>query len=121
MDTKALQTKTEELLAAGKKITFRWDCGNDEALIYMSIDGKEVDYNDPVYENLSISFDEYLCEYLDLPSAGEFSMEGLASIEKREDGIYIVYLNVMKGYADDSGEWQEVNEEERNEVLLFQD
>ena len=120
MDTTALRAKTEELLAAGKKITFRWDCGNDEALVYMSIDGKEVNYSDPVYENLSSSFDEYLCEYLDLPSAGEFSLEGLASIEKRDDGIYIVFVNVTKGYADETGEWQEVNEEERDEVKLFE-
>lgn len=120
MDTTALQAETEKLLAAGKKITFRWDCGNDEALIYMSVDGKEIDYKDPYYDGLFISFDEYLCEYLDLPSAGEFSLEGLASIEKRDDGIYIVYVNVTKGYADETGEWQEVNEEERDEVKLFE-
>jgi hypothetical protein len=119
MDTTDLRQKTEALLAAGKKITFRWDCGNDEALIYTAIDGKQIGYKDETYGDLDMEYGDYLHEYLDLPSAGEFSLEGLASIEKRDDGIYIVFVNVTKGYADESGEWQEVNEEERDEVKLF--
>ena len=68
-----LKAETLKILKAGKEITLEWDCGGDEAIISTFMDRELMDYRDPFVEQLYI----YLVNYLNLPSVGEFDLEGI--------------------------------------------
>ena len=72
-------------LNEGKKITVKWDCGGDEAFVYPSIDGVEIDYQDEIHEE----FEFFLIEKLEIPDAGEFSLEGKGVIFIEDGNIVI--------------------------------
>lgn len=83
------------LLEAGRVLTVSWDCGGDDHMVTVQIDGVEqgFDFGDDYYSWLCATQDEYeqylsritnlpvllsgfLAEQLRLPSVGDFQMQG---------------------------------------------
>lgn len=91
-----LEKKIREILSTGKKLTIKWDCGGDEALVYPYVDGKGVDFGDPLFLDL----DMFIINFLELPSAGEFAMDGKGEIILEEESVYLVCESILRGYED---------------------
>lgn len=106
------ENKIYDLLKSNKKITLRWDCGGDEALIYSFIDGKEIDFEDP----LSSELDMLILNAIELPSVGEFSMDGTGEIILEDDKVYLVCESIFRGYEDYTQEGESLGWKETNEV-----
>ena len=75
-----LKRQIEAILHADQKLSIKWDCGNDEALTTVFINDEALAYNDEFQEELSM----YILNYLDLPDAGDFQMEGGGVIIKEQ-------------------------------------
>ena len=108
-----LKEETIKLIQSGKEISLKWDCGGDEAIITIYLDGERMDYNDKFVEDLYI----YLVNYLNLPDVGEFSMEGKGKLIEEKGDVYIEYESIMKGFMDygergEKAEWIQVNRRE---------
>ena len=111
--TQALEPQVRALLGNGHALTVRWDCGGDESFVYTQLDGQElpVNFNDP--HDLSHQLDQYLTMKLNLPSAGEFSMEGTGRIFQEGPEVIIEYQS--EAFGDDS--WMEdLSDEELAEM-----
>ena len=70
-----------------------------------------MEYEDKYVEQLDI----YLVNYLNLPSVGEFEMNGEGKLIEVNGEIYIEYESIMRGFEGfdedfNSTGWQEVNE-----------
>lgn len=74
-----LKTTLQQLLQQGDTITLKWDCGGDEALIYIQYNNKPIseDRNAPKWVDALCM---HLLNTIGLPSAGEFSMDGKGEI-----------------------------------------
>ena len=72
-------------LNANRKVTVKWDCGGDESFVYPYIDGVEVGYDDEIHD----VFEQFLIAELDIPDAGEFSLQGQGTIFI-EDGKIVI-------------------------------
>lgn len=72
-------------LDANRKVTVKWDCGGDESFVYPYIDGVEVGYDDEIHD----VFEQFLISELDIPDAGEFSLQGQGTIFI-EDGKIVI-------------------------------
>lgn len=110
-DKLQLEAQITEILNAGKKLSVKWNCGGDEAIVTLFLDDKEVPYNDKFAQGL----DMFLVNYLNLPDVGEFSMDGGGNIIEQNDKLYIEYESITRGYESyskdyESSEWKEVNE-----------
>ena len=110
MDNKSqLEEAIFAAIEARKKITVKWDCGGDEAIIKVLVDGAELTYNNA----FAMELDMYLVNYLNLPDAGEFSMTGNGEIVEENEELYIVYESILKGVEDyETGRWKELNEKD---------
>jgi hypothetical protein len=106
-------------LKANRKITVRWDCGGDEAFVYPSIDGEEVDSMDTIHE----LFEHFLIEKLNIPDAGEFTLTGKGTIFIEADKIIIEHSAEGEALIDyDEETEQEIYEqitEELTRSILF--
>ena len=101
----------KEILDSGKKITLKWNCGGDQAIVTTYIDGEKIGLNDDIGEQIDI----YIINFLNLPDVGEFEMEGNGEIIDEEGKIYLECESILIGYEtySDTGEdfgWKEVNE-----------
>lgn len=110
-DKPQFEAQILEFLNAGKKVSVKWNCGGDEAIVTLFLDDKEVPWND----KFAREFDLYLVNYLNLPDVGEFSMDGVGNIIEENDKLYIEYESITRGYESyskdyESSEWKEVNE-----------
>ncbi|MGH1337346.1 MAG: hypothetical protein ACRBFS_14580 [Aureispira sp.] len=97
MTTEELKGQLTKHLQEGEKITVSWDCGSDEAFAYIHIDGEQLTYDDPLGE----AMDLYLIDYLELPSAGEFSLKGKGEITLEEEKLWITYASDSEYYWDE--------------------
>lgn len=96
-------------IQSGNEITVKWNCGGDEAIISLFINGEQLKYDNPFVQELDL----YLINYLNLPDVGEFDMEGLGKFIIENDEVYIEYESIMKGMEDyENGGWKEINERE---------
>lgn len=105
------ERKIKEILTSGRKLTLKWECGGDEALVYPFVDGKEMNFESDLYSEI----DMLILNLLELPSAGEFSMDGTGEVILENNKIYLVCESIMHGYEDYSMEgeslgWKDVNE-----------
>lgn len=108
IDVKEVKSKLLSLLKSNHKITLTWDCGGDEAFIHFLVDGNELfDQEDSFTED----FEWYLLNKLQLPDAGEFSMEGGGTVTLEGERISLEYESILKGYEGDDG-WEDVNQKE---------
>ncbi|MFK8102816.1 MAG: hypothetical protein AB8G15_09840 [Saprospiraceae bacterium] len=103
-----LKYSLQDLLEEGKQIKVTWDCGGDEAILGIWIDEKRLAYDHELAEALDL----YLINYLELPSVGEFQMEGGGSITQTEEGLLFSYLSDVKYVAYEPGEFPPVGEDE---------
>ena len=103
-----LKEEIIHLVKEGKVITLKWDCGGDEVHVQIYLDGKEIDYTKSIFEALDI----HVLNHLNLPDAGEFSMEGGGTIIEEDGKIYIEYESRWTGYEGETGEWVNTNERE---------
>lgn len=106
-------------LNANRKVTVRWDCGGDEAFVYPSIDGEEVDSMDEIHEE----FEYFLIEKLEIPDAGEFTMKGKGTIFIEHGKIVIEHSaegKVLMDYDEKSKKeiWEDITEDLTKSVLF---
>ena len=112
-----------EELKKGKEITVEWNCGGDEAILSVHWEEEEISYGDAFAEDIDI----YLSIKLNLPDAGEFSMEGGGKLIAENDDVFLVYESRLKGYEDFDEEynylgWKEVDELDKDnsgKIVLF--
>ncbi len=95
-----LKYSLQDLLEEGKQIKVTWDCGGDEAILSIWIDEVRLPYDHELAEALDL----YLVNYLELPSVGEFQMEGGGKITQTEEGLLFSYLSDVKYVAHDPDE-----------------
>ena len=113
MALKPLETRMLALLQAGRTLTVRWDCGNDESFVYTAVDGVEQSFNYNAPGDLAAEMDPYLTDLLELPAAGEFDMHGTGRIFL--DGPDVVLEYQSEAFTDDS--WmQEMSDEQLDEM-----
>jgi hypothetical protein len=106
-----LKEKILASIEAGKKITLKWDCGGDEALISVFMNNEQLKYDNAFSQELEL----YLVNYLNLPDTGQFELEGDGEIIQENEGLFIVYESILKGiedYENEEGGWKEVNEKD---------
>lgn len=94
MTTEELQQELQQLIQEGKTITVSWDCGGDEAFAYIQINGQQLEFGNPLAE----AMDMFLINRLDLPSAGEFTLEGGGSITLEEGELWLDYASESQFY-----------------------
>ncbi|MEL6836249.1 MAG: hypothetical protein AAFP77_24850 [Bacteroidota bacterium] len=120
-----LYTQCQQLLSAGQPIELRWDCGGDEAIIYLMEKSKSLNETNPEFVS---SLTLYLANYLELPDVGEFSMKGQGTLSLKDEDVIITFESIMEGYVDydpdsDTASYLEINEVEPDysgELKLFQ-
>ena len=96
-----LKQKIKDILATGKRIKLEWECGGDEAFLYILIDDKQITYKD-ITDDLEglIELEIYLMNFLNLPDAGEFSLQGGGKIIEENDNLYLVCESTMSYYEE---------------------
>lgn len=102
-----LKKQLNELLIAGKKITIDFNCGNDEAHITPFIDGKIAEYG-KLYFNL----EELIFVELNLPSNGEYMVQGSGYLTIEDNDIFLYYD--LEGFTYD---WENDSDDEEEENL----
>lgn len=104
-DFSALQARVLALLQAGHTLAVRWDCGNDESLLFVGLDGVELpfDYTQPATD-LAVSLSNYLLDLLELPGVGAFELRGGGQLTLEGSSIVLHY---QSEYVDYEGEWME--------------
>jgi hypothetical protein len=107
MKNETLEYQIKELLKEEKLIKIEWDCGNDEAIVSVYINQKQLDYNDPIHTYIEL----FLLNKIELPNAGEFSMKGIGQIIQMQKYIYLIASSTMLSYFDyDKEKEVELNE-----------
>ena len=101
----SLEKQITDLLQAGRALTVGWHCGGDESFVSTFLDGQPVAANYADAQDLAVLLDAYLTELLDLPSVGEFDMEGEGRIFRDGADIVIEYQSVANTYWDE--DWKE--------------
>ncbi len=109
-----LKEKIITILNEGKELTLIWNCGGDEAIIDVFIDGKSQPYDGEFISSLCM----FITNFMNLPDAGEFAMEGKGKILLENNNIYLECESILKGYEGFTKEgdylgWVEVNEVEQ--------
>ncbi len=123
---KKLKIELLSFLKSGKRITFAWNCGGDEAMVDTNLGKEGIQLSSDEMEYL---LQDYVYTFLNLPDVGEFSMTGEGELKEKEGDIYIEYESTLIGYQDgdehnpDLG-WKEVNEKDEENSgykKLFED
>lgn len=109
MNQQELKDRLIHFLQQGDSIQLKWDCGGDEALIYIHRNGQPISYEEP----WAAAFELYIFNKLSLPSAGEFSMEGKGTLLYKAGALFLDCASYWKGYADED-DWKEVNDYEED-------
>lgn len=118
-DYSSLPAQLVALLQAGHAITVRWDCGSDDHLVTMQLDGVEQgfdfgeDYDwvrfaeQEEYEqylsritNVPLLLSSFLAEQLGLPSVGEFRMQGGGE-------IFLEGQRIVLDFQSDATAWDD--------------
>ena len=96
-----LKKQLIEILELGKHITLEFNCGNDEAHIVPFIDEKQLDYGE-----LYFSLEELIYVEFNLPSNGEYRVNGTGYLELKDGDIYIICD--LEGFMNDWGDDEEL-------------
>ncbi|MGI4869925.1 MAG: hypothetical protein ACRYFX_01970 [Janthinobacterium lividum] len=108
----ALKTELTTLLQAGHALAVRWDCGNDESLLFIDLDGAELPFD---YANAATDLPVRLCDYLldllELPGVGAFELRGGGRIALEGTNLVLEYQSEYVDYEGDwAAEWTEEEE-----------
>jgi len=74
-------------------LAFTWESGNDEAFVEFN------DYNE-VEQDKFECLEEYIVDKLNIPDAGEFSMNGNGTLYIADNFVKAKYSSTMKGIID---------------------
>ena len=109
-----LYTRVLSLLQTGHALAVRWDCGNDESILFIDLDGAELafDYTDP--NNLAVSLSNYVLDLLELPGVGAFELRGGGRIVLENGKIVLHY---QSEFVDYEGDWLDELSEEQKAAL----
>lgn len=117
-----LKTTLESLLKQGDTITLKWDCGGDEALI-------DIQYNNTLISETPNAPDwvdalyMHLLNTIQLPSAGEFSMDGKGELLLQDQKILLTCTSYWRGYTDyqlrEDGDYEEIYIDEDEQADEF--
>jgi hypothetical protein len=109
-----LYARVLSLLQAGHALAVRWDCGNDESILFIDLDGAELafDYTDP--NNLAVSLSNYVLDLLELPGIGAFELRGGGRIVLEGDKVVLHY---QSEFVDYEGDWLDELSEEQEAAL----
>ena len=82
-----------EALDSGKKFTVGFECGGDETLVDFHLDGKQLDWQNPICEELfQILYDQF-----ELPNAGEWFLKGDGTFSKEGDKLHMTFAWTTSG------------------------
>ncbi len=109
-----LEARVRALLQAGHTLAVRWDCGNDESLLYIDLDGTELPFNYRDPYDLADSLCDYLLGLLELPGVGAFELRGGGRMVLEEEAVVLHY---QSEFVDYEGDWLDELSEEQKAAL----
>ncbi|MGI4762141.1 MAG: hypothetical protein ACRYF0_15645 [Janthinobacterium lividum] len=109
-----LYTRVLSLLQAGHALAVRWDCGNDESILFIDLDGAELACDYTVPNDLAVSLSNYVLDLLELPGIGAFELRGGGRIVLENGKIVLHY---QSEFVDYEGEWVDALSEEQEAAL----
>jgi hypothetical protein len=109
-----LEACVRALLHAGHTLAVRWDCGNDESLLYIDLDGAELPFNYRDPHDLADNLCDYLLGLLELPGVGMFELRGGGRIVLEGEAVVLTY---QSEFVDYEGEWIDALTEEQEAAL----
>lgn len=109
-----LRTRVLALLQAGHALAVRWDCGNDESILAIDLDGAELPCNYTDADDLAVNLSNYLLDLLELPGVGAFELRGGGYIVLEGEAVVLHY---QSEYIDYDGDWLDELTEEQEAAL----
>lgn len=100
-----LSTRVIALLQSGHALAVRWDCGNDESILFIDLDGAELPFNYTDTNDLAVNLTGYLLDLLELPGIGAFELRGGGHLVLEGEEVVLHYKSE---FVDYEGDW--VNE-----------
>jgi len=109
-----LYTRVLSLLQAGHALSVRWDCGNDESILFIDLDGAELAFDYTAPSDLAVNLSNYVLDLLELPGVGAFELRGGGRIVLKNDKTVLHY---QSEFIDYEGEWLDRLSEEQEAAL----
>jgi hypothetical protein len=102
MPTTNLQSRVVALLQGGHTLAVRWDCGNDESILFIDLDGVELPFDYADANDLAVHLTDYLLDLLELPGIGAFELRGGGRIVLEGEEVVLHYTSE---FIDWEGDW----------------
>jgi hypothetical protein len=102
MPTTNLQSRVLALLQGGHTLAVRWDCGNDESILFIDLDGVELPFDYADANDLAVNLTDYLLDLLELPGIGAFELRGGGRIVLEGEEVVLHYTSE---FIDWEGDW----------------
>ena len=97
-----LSTRVSALLQSGHTLAVRWDCGNDESILFIDLDGAELPFDYADTNDLAVNLCNYLLDLLELPGVGAFELRGGGHIVLEGEELVLHYKSE---FIDYEGDW----------------
>jgi hypothetical protein len=110
-----LEARVRTLLQTGHTLAVRWDCGNDESLLFVDLDGAELPFNYRDPHDLADNLCDYLLGLLELPGVGSFELRGGGPIVLENNQLILTY---QSEFVDFEGEWLDALTDEQRAALV---
>ena len=95
-DRTAIKQQWTDILNSGRKVTFEWDCGGDETIVDLFVDGENQSQTDEAEDLIDVIIEE-----LQLPNAGEYFVHGKAELLQDGDQLKINHTSQHSGVSWD--------------------
>ena len=109
-----LSSRVSALLQSGHTLAVRWDCGNDESILFIDLDGAELPFNYTDVNDLAVNLTDYLLNLLELPGIGGFELRGGGHIVLEGEEVVLHYKSE---FVDYEGSWVDELTEEQEAAL----
>jgi hypothetical protein len=114
LSAKDLSSRVSALIQSGHTLAVRWDCGNDESILFIDLDGAEMPFDYTASDDFATNLTDYLLDLLELPGVGAFELRGGGHIVL--DGEEVV-LHYKSEFIDYEGSWVDELTEEQEAAL----
>jgi hypothetical protein len=114
LSAKDLSSRISALLQSGHALAVRWDCGNDESILFIDLDGAELPFDYADANDLAGNLCDYLLDLLELPGIGAFELRGGGRIVLENEEIILHYKSE---FVDYEGDWVNELSEEQEAAL----
>lgn len=114
LSTNELSTRVLALLQSGHALAVRWDCGNDESILFIDLDGAELPFDYTAADDLAVNLCDYLLDLLELPGVGTFELRGGGRIVLEGEEVVLHYKSE---FIDYEGDWVNELSEEQEAAL----